>query len=104
MLSPLPSTTSSSDPDPARLIAAAVPALVARLLVSRPDRVHREALALLERPLLAHALSLTRGNQLRAARLLGLNRNTLRKRCQELGLARPRSAASAPGAPEAVSI
>jgi len=30
---------------------------------------------LLERPLLAHVLALTGGNQLRAARLLGLNRN-----------------------------
>jgi DNA-binding protein Fis len=30
------------------------------------------------------------GNQLRAARLLGVYRNTLRKRCRELGLAASR--------------
>jgi two-component system nitrogen regulation response regulator GlnG len=43
-------------------------------------------MAVMERPLLQHALSLTGGNQLRAARLLGVNRNTLRKRCRDLGL------------------
>jgi two-component system nitrogen regulation response regulator GlnG len=48
--------------------------------------VYREAMAMMERPLLLHALSLTGGNQLRAARLLGVNRNTLRKRCRDLGL------------------
>jgi len=73
-----------------------VPALVEHLLAARPGRVHREALVLLERPLLAHVLARTGGNQLRAARLLGLNRNTLRKRCRELGLgaARPRLGAA----------
>jgi two-component system nitrogen regulation response regulator GlnG len=44
-------------------------------------------MAVMERPLLLHALRLTGGNQLRAARLLGVNRNTLRKRCRDLGLA-----------------
>lgn len=72
-------------------LAALVPALLDALIAARPGRVHREAMALLERPLLAHALALTRGNQLRAARLLGLNRNTVRKRCRELGLPTPTS-------------
>jgi DNA-binding protein Fis len=39
-----------------------------------------------ERPLLEFALTQTRGNQRRAADLLGINRNTLRKRMQECGL------------------
>src|SRR5437667_188604 len=73
----------------ARLIADTIPRLVDHLIAVRPGGLHREALEVLERPLLAHALALTGGNQLRAARLLGLNRNTLRKRCRELGLAWP---------------
>jgi DNA-binding protein Fis len=85
----------------ARAVAEAVPGIVAQLCAVNNPRVHREALALLERPLLAHALALTGGNQLRAARLLGLNRNTLRKRCRELSLPptrvgrRPRMASAA---------
>lgn len=72
-------------------IATTVPALAEELLDSRPGDVYRAAVAILERPLLAHVLATTGGNQLRAARLLGLNRNTLRKRCRELGLDLPRS-------------
>ena len=74
-----------------RVIANTVPALAEELLDSRPGDVYRAAVAILERPLLAHVLATTGGNQLRAARLLGLNRNTLRKRCRELGLDLPRS-------------
>ena len=48
--------------------------------------LYHGALAELEKPLFAHALARTGGNQLRAARLLGINRNTLRKRLTELGL------------------
>ena len=70
----------------ARTVADAVPGIVEQLCAANNPRVHREALALLERPLLAHVLALTGGNQLRAARVLGLNRNTLRKRCRELSL------------------
>ncbi len=40
----------------------------------------------IERPLLSITLDECRGNQLRAAELLGLNRNTLRKKIRELGL------------------
>ncbi len=47
------------------------------------DLYHR-ALAVLEKPLFEYALARTAGNQLRAAQLLGINRNTLRKRLAEL--------------------
>ena len=70
----------------ARTVADAGPGIVEQLRADKSPRVHRQALALFERPLLAHLLAMTGGNQLRAARLLGLNRNTLRKRCRELSL------------------
>lgn len=79
------------------VITNTVPALAEELLGSRPGDVYRAAVAIIERPLLAHVLAATGGNQLRAARLLGLNRNTLRKRCRELGLDLPRSPAPAAG-------
>jgi DNA-binding protein Fis len=75
-----------------RAVADVVPAIVDQLLASSSPRLHRQAMSLLERPLLVHALAMTGGNQLRAARMLGLNRNTLRKRCRELQLALPRAA------------
>ena len=40
----------------------------------------------MERPLIALSLEATRGNQVRAANLLGLNRNTLRKKIRELDI------------------
>jgi len=46
------------------------------------DRVLREV----ERPLIAQTLGATRGNQIKAALLLGLNRNTLRKKIRELDI------------------
>ncbi|KPF91054.1 chemotaxis protein CheY [Novosphingobium sp. AAP83] len=44
------------------------------------------ALAAFERPLFLNVLSKTGGNQLRAAQMLGINRNTLRKRLSDLGI------------------
>ena len=70
----------------ARVVAGAVPTMVEQLAGAHPRRVYREAMAMMERPLLLHALSLTSGNQLRAARLLGVNRNTLRKKIRDLDI------------------
>jgi len=51
-----------------------------------PGAVYDSALAAFERPLFIEVLRETGGNQLRAARLLGINRNTLRKRLTELAI------------------
>ncbi|MGM0560638.1 MAG: nitrogen regulation protein NR(I) [Pseudomonadota bacterium] len=46
------------------------------------DRVLRE----IERPLIELTLDATHGNQIKAAKVLGLNRNTLRKKINDLGI------------------
>jgi two-component system nitrogen regulation response regulator GlnG len=51
-----------------------------------PPGLYDRILEEVERPLLSICLGATRGNQIRAAHLLGLNRNTLRKKIRDLGL------------------
>ena len=51
-----------------------------------PPGVYDRILQEVERPLISICLAATRGNQIRAAQLLGLNRNTLRKKIRDLGL------------------
>lgn len=51
-----------------------------------PDGLYDRVLAELERPLLRLTLAAVRGNQLKAARMLGINRNTLRKKLTDLGV------------------
>jgi len=48
--------------------------------------VYSMVLGQVERPLIRFVLEKTRGNQVRAADILGINRNTLRKKIQELGI------------------
>jgi two-component system nitrogen regulation response regulator GlnG len=59
--------------------------------------LHPMLIAAVERPLIAHALKETNGNQIRAAHLLGMNRNTLRKKITEfrIPVKRERTAAAA---------
>jgi two-component system nitrogen regulation response regulator GlnG len=51
-----------------------------------PPGLHDRVLREIERPLISLSLAATRGNQIRAAHLLGLNRNTLRKKIRELDI------------------
>ncbi len=51
-----------------------------------PPGLYHRVLREIEPPLIAAALAATRGNQIRAAELLGLNRNTLRKKIRELDM------------------
>ena len=49
----------------------------------RPTALYDRILAEIEKPLLLLSLAAARGNQIRAAKLLGINRNTLRKKLNE---------------------
>ena len=51
-----------------------------------PPGLYHRILREIETPLLSAALAATRGNQIRAADLLGLNRNTLRKKIRDLDI------------------
>jgi two-component system nitrogen regulation response regulator GlnG len=51
-----------------------------------PDGLYDRILAEMERPLLQLSMAAAKGNQLRAARLLGINRNTLRKKLTDLAI------------------
>lgn len=51
-----------------------------------PAGLYERVIHEVEKPLIAMSLAATRGNQIRAAELLGLNRNTLRKKIRELDI------------------
>ncbi len=54
-----------------------------------PSGIYHRLLERVERPLLETVIGRTEGNQIKAAALLGINRNTLRKKIAELGIALP---------------
>ena len=51
-----------------------------------PPGLYHRVLRDIEEPLIGAALAATRGNQIKAAELLGLNRNTLRKKIRDLDI------------------
>jgi len=53
--------------------------------------LHPMLITAIERPLITRALQETKGNQIQAAELLGLNRNTLRKKIHDLHIPVKRS-------------
>ncbi len=79
------------DADP-HIQGASFEAAVAQFLRDQKQRGHlREklyprALAQFEIPLLQHVMKQVKGNQLKAAALLGINRNTLRKKLTDYGI------------------
>lgn len=58
--------------------------------------LHPMLISAVERPLISSALRETQGNQIQAAELLGLNRNTLRKKITNLHIPMKRTRAKAP--------
>jgi two-component system, NtrC family, nitrogen regulation response regulator GlnG len=70
-------------------VAREVRAALKRLGSEKDGQLHEHILALVEGPMLQAVLERAGGNQLKAAELLGINRNTLRKRLRQLGLLAP---------------
>jgi Fis family transcriptional regulator len=52
----------------------------------KPHAIYEMVIHCVERPMIESVLKLADGNQSRAAEILGLNRNTLRKKMKEHGL------------------
>ncbi len=87
----LPITPGAGAPPPRegtleQLIQAKLDECVRGLGSREAANLYELVLGLVERPLLRAVLRETGGNQLRAAALLGINRNTLRKKLRALGL------------------
>jgi two-component system nitrogen regulation response regulator GlnG len=78
------------------VLAETLRATLPSLIATERGRLHRAPVAQLERPLFAAVLAAAGGNQLEAARILGINRNTLRKRLRLLGLHERRAPVSLP--------
>ncbi len=81
-------TAQSGAPEP---LAAAVERHIRQFLSANRDGmpmrdIYDQVIAEVERPLIQMTLSATRGNQIKAAAMLGLNRNTLRKKIRDLDI------------------
>ena len=79
---------SGGSPEP---LAAAVERHIRTFLAASRDGIpmrdiYDQVIAEVERPLIQMTLSATRGNQIKAAAMLGLNRNTLRKKIRDLDI------------------
>ena len=48
--------------------------------------LYKSVIEAIEKPLLEHILERTEGNQLKAARILGINRNTMRAKIKKLSI------------------
>ena len=81
-------TASGIGPEP---LALAVERHIRTFLAASRDGmpmrdIYDQVIAEVERPLIQMTLSATRGNQIKAAAMLGLNRNTLRKKIRDLDI------------------
>jgi two-component system nitrogen regulation response regulator GlnG len=65
--------------------------LLASFGSAEPRDLHARVLAMVEKPLFEAVLDSTGGNQLKAAEILGINRNTLRKKITDYGITLSRS-------------
>ena len=90
-ISARPSSATPSQPTQPQRLAHAIEAHLRRYFDLHgdslpPDGLYDRVLKEMELPLIALSLSATRGNQVRTAELLGINRNTLRKKIKDLDI------------------
>lgn len=71
------------------LVRAKLRTFLGRIRGYHVEDLHAQVLVQVERPLLELILEQTGGNQLQAAQILGINRNTLRKKIRALGVRLP---------------
>jgi two-component system nitrogen regulation response regulator GlnG len=93
---PIAATMRGKEGDRGTSLSAAVERHLAELFQGHgdtlpPPGLYHRVLRELEYPLISAALAATRGNQIKAAELLGLNRNTLRKKVRDLDIRLMRS-------------
>jgi Fis family transcriptional regulator len=69
-----------------RVVRRAIEGYFKDLDGERPSRVYNMVINCVEKPLLESVLHRVRGNQTHAAEMLGINRNTLRKKMKVHGI------------------
>jgi len=72
--------------DKAKEIEKALRELDRMFLKEQEGKIYHIMLDALDKSLIKNTLSVTFGNQIKAARLLGINRNTLRAKIKKLGI------------------
>ncbi len=86
-----PLTAAAADRGEAETLSASIERHLNRYFTAHggdlpPTGLYARILREVERPLISRVLSATRGNQIKAAELLGVNRNTLRKKIRDLDI------------------
>ncbi len=76
-------TTEDHDLNLSQLLEKKFAVFVKKVKLSNPKGLYALLISEVEKPIFNLALQETNGNQVKAARLLGVNRNTLRKKMQE---------------------
>ncbi|HET8817219.1 DNA-binding transcriptional regulator Fis [Pseudidiomarina aestuarii] len=86
-VSPFTTLGNNAQPKPLRdSVKQAINKFLKALDGHDPEELYELVLAEVEAPLLEEVMTYTRGNQTRAATMLGINRGTLRKKLKKYGM------------------